>query len=116
MEKDNIVFTAQHFLQRQTDGKRKKSSTLKELSLKMRQLLALVLFSNLAICKCSEFEAESPLDRGMECLDSRYDFTSLKAVRINVLSDSALNLNFSGWGEKIEWKTLEDGLKAAKKR
>lgn len=49
----------------------------------MRQLIALVLFSNLAICKCSEFEAESPLDRG--------------------------------WGEKIEWKTLEDGLKAAKK-
>lgn len=83
MDKDNIVFTAQCFLQTQTDSKRKKSSTLKERSLKMRQLIALVLFSNLAICKCSEFEAESPLDRGMECLDSRYDFTSLKAVRIS---------------------------------
>ena len=24
--------------------------------------------------------------------------------------------NFVGWGEKIEWKTLQDGLEEAKKR
>ena len=24
--------------------------------------------------------------------------------------------NFIGWGEKIEWKTLQDGLEEAKKR
>ncbi|XP_022779439.1 thioredoxin domain-containing protein 12-like [Stylophora pistillata] len=49
----------------------------------MRQFIALILFSNLAISECGEFEAESPLDRG--------------------------------WGEKIEWRTLENGLKEAKK-
>lgn len=52
----------------------------------------------------------------MECLDLCYDFIFLKVVRINVLSDFVLNLNFLGWGEKIEWKILEDGLKVVKKR
>ncbi|KAJ7378801.1 Thioredoxin domain-containing protein 12 [Desmophyllum pertusum] len=45
--------------------------------------IALVLFSNLAVCVRGKFEAEEPLDRG--------------------------------WGETIEWKTLENGLKEAKK-
>ena len=76
---------------------------------------ALVLFSNLAVSVLGGFEAEEPLDRGRfyfikNALRSDLN-TALKFI-FSVFLDSKI----TGWGETIEWKTFDNGLKEAKKR
>ena len=78
--------------------------------------IALVLFSTLAICVLGKFEAEEPLDRGTYCLGYNAVIYHLKAVLKLRFSTRFFDSKFIGWGETIEWKTLENGLKEAKKR
>lgn len=78
-----------------------------------RKYIALVL-SNLALFVLCE--PEEPLDRGMSLFVGRENHLNLNiesSLKFSVLQSVS---NFVGWGEKIEWKTLQDGLEEAKKR
>lgn len=84
--------------------------------LKMLKYLGLVLLCNLVISVLGEFQAEEPLDRGRYWVSKLWDQSTWKQLRFKLISSTFLDSNFIGWGETIEWKTFEDGLKAAKQK